>query len=343
MEESSEKILFTHVCPMDPEKGFSPTFTATTLKPSSTSFWRIGTTAFIAGTTLMLLGAAGALYLWKVSDKNVYNLHYSVSINGKIEEGSMEIDSENNLERFRIGSGDEEAVEIHDFQIGITGIRFSGGEKCYIKSQIKANLPDVDTVNKDSLIIEVEDEVMPAKFEDKSLIWVASEEPLKDSSFLTSRILNLCGHLPIFWLRPTYLDDATKRDREKRDIDRTKRQYDREDYPASADGSHDFGQNITSGRGEEEGREGSTSAFNPDNPYHQRGQEGEAGSMLFDPMLDHNGICCTECQRSHTHCERICEPLGGYWPWPYNYHGCRVACRVILPCRWWVARIMGIV
>lgn len=50
---------------------------------------------------------------------------------------------------------------------------------------------------------------MPAKFDDKSLIWVASEEPIKDSSFLTSRILNLCGHLPIFWLRPTYLDGTS--------------------------------------------------------------------------------------------------------------------------------------
>lgn len=52
------------------------------------------------------------------SSPQVYNIHYSVSINGKIEGGSMEIDSENNLERFKIGSGDEEAVEIHDFQIG---------------------------------------------------------------------------------------------------------------------------------------------------------------------------------------------------------------------------------
>lgn len=52
------------------------------------------------------------------SSVQVYNIHYSVSIHGRIEEGSMEIDSENNLERFKTGSGDEEAVEIHDFQIG---------------------------------------------------------------------------------------------------------------------------------------------------------------------------------------------------------------------------------
>ncbi|KAG7282900.1 hypothetical protein CRUP_018400 [Coryphaenoides rupestris] len=60
-------------------------------------------------------------------------------------------------------------------------------------------------------------------------------------------------------------------------------------------------------------------------------------------MLDHLGICCSECRRSYTHCQRVCEPLRGYWPWPYNYAGCRVACRVIMPCRWWVARILGVV
>lgn len=71
--------------------------------------------------------------------------------------------------------------------------------------------------------------------------------------------------------------------------------------------------------------------------------EGDEGTMTFDPMLDHTGVCCTECRRGHTQCQRICEPLGGYHPWPYNYQGCRVVCRVIMPCRWWVARIMGLV
>lgn len=73
------------------------------------------------------------------------------------------------------------------------------------------------------------------------------------------------------------------------------------------------------------------------------GGAGEEGAMTFDTMLDHQGICCSECQRSYTHCQRICEPLRGYWPWPYNYRGCQVACRVIMPCRWWVARILGVV
>uniref|UniRef100_A0A8C8C1T5 Uncharacterized protein n=1 Tax=Oncorhynchus tshawytscha TaxID=74940 RepID=A0A8C8C1T5_ONCTS len=45
---------------------------------------------------------------------------------------------------------------------------------------------------------------------------------------------------------------------------------------------------------------------------------------------------------SHTPCQRTCEPLDGFQPWPYHYRGCRVACRVIMPCCWWVGRILGI-
>ena len=47
----------------------------------------------------------------------VYNVHYSMSINGKVEEGTMEIDAANNMERFSTGSGADEAVEVHDFEI----------------------------------------------------------------------------------------------------------------------------------------------------------------------------------------------------------------------------------
>lgn len=46
----------------------------------------------------------------------VYNVHYTMSINGKLQDGSMEIDAGNNLETFKMGSGAEEAVEVNDFQ-----------------------------------------------------------------------------------------------------------------------------------------------------------------------------------------------------------------------------------
>lgn len=49
-----------------------------------------------------------------------------------------------------------------------------------------------------------EDEIMPVRFDKNSLIWVAADEPIKHNSFLSPKILELCGDLPIFWLRPTY-------------------------------------------------------------------------------------------------------------------------------------------
>ncbi|XP_019965020.2 leukocyte cell-derived chemotaxin 1 [Paralichthys olivaceus] len=316
MAGSSEKVPIASAGPEDLQKFMPPAYSTVAVKPAATGrLLKAGIAVLIAGALLLLLGAVGAFYFWNNNEKHVYNVHYSMSINGKVEEGSMEIDTANNMERFSTSSGAEEAVEVHDFEIGITGIRFSGGEKCYIKTQVKARLPDVETLNKESMTFNLEDEVMPAKFED-DLIWVAADAPLSDSAFLSNKIKDLCGDLPIFWLRPTY---STSGQRKRRAALRQRRQ--------------------TAAEEEEEDVE---AEFNPENPY-QRGLEGEQGNMNIDPMLDHQGVCCAECRRGYTHCQRICEPLGGYHPWPYHYRGCRVACRVIMPCNWWVARIMGLV
>ncbi|XP_028249095.1 leukocyte cell-derived chemotaxin 1 [Parambassis ranga] len=307
---------------------------------------RFGAAALIVGAVIMFCVSMAALYLWKISDKNVCNVRYSMNINGEVRQGSMEIDSDNNLERFKTGSGAEEAVEIHDFQIGITGIRFFGGDKCYIKSQIKANLPHMGAHNKETLMFDLTDELMPVRFDEELLIWVAAEQPLTDTGFLSKKILDLCGELPIYQLQPVYSRDG---ERKKRDVQQAKRQFNMEQSEAAAEErdpvSHT--EHDTSRGAEEEEEEAAQSAtgsaYNPENPYHRSGGAREEGAMTFDTMLDHQGICCSECQRSYTHCQRVCEPLRGYWPWPYNYRGCQVACRVIMPCRWWVARIFGLV
>ncbi|XP_041115726.1 leukocyte cell-derived chemotaxin 1-like isoform X2 [Polyodon spathula] len=340
MAESSEKVPIALAGPEDVEQCFPPAYTAVTVKPSSNGrMLKIGAAVLIAGVALLLFGAIGAFYFWKVTDKHVYNVHYSMSINGKVEEGSLEIDAGNNLETFKTGSGSEEAIEVQDFHIGITGIRFAGGEKCYIKAQAKAHIPDVESLNKESMSFGLEDEIMPVKFDEESLIWVAADQPVKDSSFLSTKIMDLCSDLPIFWLRPTYPKDGQ---RKKREVPRARRQsddYDEKEFETDAEEgkaeSETEGDNVTSKPAEEK------PDFNPENPYHQM-LEGERGTMTFDPMLDHQGICCAECRRSYTHCQRICEPLGGYWPWPYDHRGCRVACRVIMPCSWWVGRILGV-
>ncbi|KAK2817933.1 hypothetical protein Q7C36_021866 [Tachysurus vachellii] len=308
MEETSEKIPIALAGPEDLQQFMPPAYAAVAVKPSSSvRALKIAVGALSIGAALLLLGAVGAFYFWNGNDKQVYSVHYSMSIDGKMEKGSMEIDTLNNLERFTTGSKNE-AVEVYDFQIGITGVRFTGGDKCYIKSEAKGHLPDLESLNKESLTFDLEDEVMPVKFEEDSLIWVAADEPLKDNSFLSDKILDLCKDVPIFWMRPTYL----KRE-QKKPVPRARRQ--------APEG------NI---------------AFNPNNPYHLR-EEGEESPMTTDTMLDHTGVCCSECRRSYTHCMRVCEPLGGFEPWPYHYGGCRKVCRLIMPCRWWAARIMGLV
>ncbi|XP_047457183.1 leukocyte cell-derived chemotaxin 1 [Mugil cephalus] len=330
---------FEHCRP--PGQGASSTPTSATVS----RILRAGAVVLIVGAVLTLCASVAALYLWKVSDKNVYNVRYSVNINGEVREGSMEIDSDNNLERFKTGTGAEEAVEIHDFQIGITGIRFFGGDKCYIKSQIKASLPHMGVHNKETLMLDLTEELPPVRFDEEFLIWVAAEQPLTETKFLSKKILDLCGKLPIYWLQPVYSKDG---ERKKRDVRQAERQLGTEESEAAAGErdplSHAEPATSTAAAEEEEGSHSAAgSAFNPENPYHRGRGTTEEGAMTFDTMLDHQGICCSECQRSYTHCQRICEPLRGYWPWPYNYRGCQVACRVIMPCRWWVARILGVV
>uniref|UniRef100_A0A3P9L9E8 Leukocyte cell-derived chemotaxin 1 n=1 Tax=Oryzias latipes TaxID=8090 RepID=A0A3P9L9E8_ORYLA len=313
----------------------------TSCKATISNMLGCGAVLLFFGAVLFLCACVTTPHLWKLRDKNVYNVRYSLNINGEVREGSMEIDSDNNLERFKTGSGAEEAVEIHDFQIGITGIRFFGGDKCYIKSQIKANLPLLGAHNKEALMFDLTDELLPATFGEDSLVWVPAEQPLKDTTFLSNKILDLCGEFPIFWLQPIVFKDG---ERKKPGVRRAKRQLNMEEMKAAAEArdpvsrtEHDASESP------DRGESGAGSAYNPENPYHRSGGARDESAVTFDTMLEHQGICCSECRRSYTQCQRVCHPLRGYWPWPYHHRGCQVACRVIMPCRWWVARILGVV
>nr|XP_034957204.1 leukocyte cell-derived chemotaxin 1 isoform X2 [Zootoca vivipara] len=349
MAERLEKVPIALAEPEDAEPApMPPAYSAVMAKPSSTRrLLRIGAMVLIGGAILLLLGAMGAFYYWKVTDKEVYNIHYMMSINGKAQEVSMEIDPGNNLETFKTGGGGEEAIEVHDFQNGVSGIRFSGGEKCYIKAQAKSHIPEVSAMIKERLSLDLEGEIMPAKFAENSLIWVTAGQPIKNKNFLSPKILELCGDLQIFWLRPSYPKVGR---RKKREATRKARQA---QSNLALDQSNAAAEEVntrprTTQRTQQRrwqsnatwtSEQDTQPAFNPDNPYHLEGGEG----MTFDPRLDHEGVCCIECRRSYTHCQRICEPLLGYYPWPYNYQGCRSACRLIMPCSWWVARILGVV
>ncbi|KAK7154678.1 hypothetical protein R3I94_007873 [Phoxinus phoxinus] len=277
-------------------------YSADSLKPGG--FLRVRRTVvfvFIAGALLLLFGGVGAFYLWKVTEKEAVSAHYR-NIDVKMTGGDSD-------------AGDAKTVEVRDFKAGITAVKFPGKEKCYIKSQVTSELSE-------------EEGDVAVKSELASLVWIASDEPLKDSSFLSPEILRFCGDLPIHWHHPA----NSRALRKRRSVTRVRRQN-----TGGVNRQQARRRNSTSSVREDERPE-----YNPENPYHQS-QEGSEGHMVFDPMLDHRGICCTECHRSHTHCQRVCEPLGGYSPWPYNYQGCRPVCRVIMPCRWWAARIMGLV
>ncbi|XP_039733260.1 leukocyte cell-derived chemotaxin 1 [Pteropus medius] len=215
MAENCDKVPIALVGPDDVEFGSPPAYAAVTVKPSSPArLLKAGAVILISGAVLLLFGTIAAFYFWKGSDSHVYNVHYTMSINGKLQDGSMEIDAGNNLETFKMGSGAEEAIEVNDFQNGITGIRFAGGEKCYIKAQVKARIPEVGTMTKQSIVSELEGKIMPVKYEENSLIWVAVDQPVKDNSFLSSKVTELCGDLPIFWLKPTYPKEIQRERRE---------------------------------------------------------------------------------------------------------------------------------
>uniref|UniRef100_UPI00358E3933 leukocyte cell-derived chemotaxin 1-like n=1 Tax=Myxine glutinosa TaxID=7769 RepID=UPI00358E3933 len=195
-------------------------------------------------------------------------------------------------------------------------------------------------------------------------IWMPSSMPLRDTSFLGPKLSQLCANRPVYWLQP--FDDHRKAgmERKKRHRRQLEEGYPETDTEYNYEGGWEevYDAEEESKESEEvwdreeeekqlieEKEERQTSSvgnysYNPENPYHQRAELGEQDrGMTFDPMLDHKGFCCIACRRGYRHCHRICEPLRGYWPWPYNYRGCRKHCNIIMPCSWWAARVLGVV
>ncbi|XP_059378326.1 tenomodulin-like isoform X2 [Carassius carassius] len=142
-----------------------------------------------------------------------------------------------------------------------------------------------------------------------SQIWIPAEDPISNKTFLlNSKIWEICQDLPIHWIHPSPLRD------EFHDVEDVKETPELE------------------ARGPRQARDVMDQV--PVNDYREAGME-------LDNSLDEQGYCCQYCRRGYRYCRRYYEPLGGFWPYPYYYQGGRVICQIVMPCNWWIARMLG--
>ncbi|AWP11829.1 putative tenomodulin [Scophthalmus maximus] len=254
---------------------------------------------------VMALSVFSLRYLWSPSLGKVYDHQYKALLDGIETESMLEIDPGQRVEIFRIGNGNEEVIEVHDFKNGITGIRFAEHQRCYIRTQTR-KLPTVAEVEaEDTDLLVDEAKAMDIKVEE-SHVWVLEEEPIVNPAFLlNSKIWEICQNLPIHWIHPSPLSDDEVENVDTPDAEATGQRFARDvlDHPAVSD-------------------------------YRDVGIE-------LDNRLDDNGYCCQHCRRGYRYCRRYFEPLGGFNQWPYYYQGGRVICQVVMPCNWWIARMLG--
>ncbi|XP_063046564.1 tenomodulin [Engraulis encrasicolus] len=249
-------------------------------------------------------------HFWNPGYGKVYDHAYTAVVDGLETDSLMEIDPVHRVEIFRMGNDTDEILEVHDFKNGITGIRFSKHQRCYIKAQTKELPKMADGELEDGPRIVGELETVEMKVEDAQ-VWVPSDEPITNHAFLLeSKIWEVCRELPIHWIHPAPLRDAEFHDVE-----------DVEEAPEEE--TH---------RGQRKARDILDDAGVHD--YRAIGFE-------LSNALDEQGYCCQSCRRGYRHCQRYHEPLRGYNPYPYFYQGGRVICQVIMPCNWWIARMFG--
>ncbi|XP_036403416.1 tenomodulin [Megalops cyprinoides] len=249
-------------------------------------------------------------YVWSSSPGKVYSHEYKVALDGVETDSVMEIDPAHGTEVFRMGNSSDEVIEVHDFKNGITGIRFMKHQRCYIRTQTK-ELPEPSEVEAEDSAILVDDTLDPQV--DDPQVWIPAEEPVKNRTFLlTSKIWDICRHLPIHWIHPLSMTDVEFHDTEETEEDQ-----------------ESINEEIRAHRQTRDVLD-----QQPVNDYRDAGLE-------LDNQLDEGGYCCQHCRRGYRHCQRYHEPLRGYWPYPYYYQGGRVICQIIMPCNWWISRMLG--
>ncbi|KAM3911844.1 tenomodulin [Leptodactylus fuscus] len=291
-------------------------------KPKKKNFKKCAILA-ISVCLLMILSLLMLLFFvkdfWKQVPEKVYDVEYKFFNNGEKTTVLMEIDPRNQIESFRTENGTDGAVEIHDFKHGFTGIYFAGLEKCFIKTQSK-EIPAVEETE----MVEFEEGEVSTTIYEQSMFWVPSENPIEDKDFLkNSRILELCHNTSMHWIFPASPSAPEFQD------------FDGEDDESAAEQKLLLPKDQRGGK--QSGKRQSRSLTEEDLPVNDYREVG----LDFHPMWDHRGYCCTHCRRGQRYCQKVCEPLRGYYPYPYCYGSGRVICRIIMPCNWWVARMLG--
>ncbi|XP_015207016.1 tenomodulin [Lepisosteus oculatus] len=248
-------------------------------------------------------------HFWTPGSGKVYGLQYRVLLDGVEVDSLMEIDPANRLEIFRTGNGTDEVLEVHDFKNGIAAVLFARHQRCYIRAQTK-EFPEITAVQREDMDVEGT-EIADTQFED-SQVWVPAEEPIENRAvLLSSRISEMCEHLPVHWIHPSSLNDAKLHDTVDAEVEK---------------------ESEAGVKGRRQARD--VTDYLDVNDYRENGIE-------LDDRLDETGVCCQHCRRGYRFCQRYYQPLGGYMPHPYYYHGGVVICRIVMPCNWWIARMLG--
>ncbi|XP_028571332.2 tenomodulin [Podarcis muralis] len=282
----------------------------------------------------VILTFLGVYYFWNPPPKKIYDMEHTFFSEGEKQKILMKIDPLTRTEIFQTGKGNKEVLEIHDFKNGITGIFFVGDPKCFIRNQIKG-IPETSNVDME----ELEDEEITDTYFEQSVVWIPGEKPIENKDFLKgSKIFELCKNVTVYWIHPTLL-----REPELLDFENEGQEEEEEEDPILRD-KQDWARHQEEKEEQHLAKDARPSTKRqarqlteedfPVNDYSQNGLE-------FHPLWDERGYCCAQCRRAHRYCQRVCEPLLGYYPYPYCYQGGRVICRVIMPCNWWVARMLG--
>ncbi|XP_065585843.1 tenomodulin [Cyrtonyx montezumae] len=274
----------------------------------------------------LILVLFGVKHLWSSAPRQVYDMEHTFFSHGEKKKIVMEIDPLTRTETFRSGNGSEEILEIHDFKNGITGIFFVGLQKCFIKTQTKV-IPETT----EAKIPELEGEEITTTYFEQSMVWVPGEKPIQNKEFLkSSKIFNICRNVTIYWIHPTPIAAPELAGLQGTDED-TGLLTDDQSW---LDGGNEHEMEKAALPGPKRRARQLTEEDLPVNDYTENGLE-------FHPLWDERGYCCAQCRRANRYCRRVCEPLLGYYPYPYCYQGGRVICRVIMPCNWWIARMLG--